>query len=229
MTEFNALVLIPARGGSKGIPRKNLIKTGGKPLLAWSIDAALQFTIPHHLVVSTDDDEIGQLARSLGSDFLKRPETLATDFSPTEETMSHCLETLSVNHSFSHIVLLQPTCPIRRPRLLNLAFDQLLSDGSDSLVGVIPESPFLWSGPLSQGTPKYDLAQRPMRQSFLDESINYRETGNIYITSVNAFKKSNIRVSGKTSLFVLHNDESVDIDTIEDVERASFIMQRQRS
>ncbi len=226
MNDVFALVLIPARGGSKGIPRKNLIDIGGKPLLTWSIESAMQLSLPHRVVVSTDDEEIGEISRLLGANFLKRPEPLATDFSPTEETISHCLDTLSVDYSFSHIVLLQPTCPIRRPRMLNLAFDQLLSDGSDSLVGVIPESPFLWSGSISQGTPKYDLAKRPMRQSFLEESINYRETGNIYITSVNAFKKSNIRVSGKTSLFILNNDESIDIDTIDDAKRASFILKR---
>ena len=226
MNDVFALVVIPARGGSKGIPRKNLIDIGGKPLLAWSIEAAIQLSLPHRVVVSTDDEEIGKISRLLGANFLKRPEPLATDFSPTEETISHCLDTLSVDYSFSHIVLLQPTCPIRRPRMLNLAFDQLLSDGSDSLVGVIPESPFLWSGPISRGTPKYNLAKRPMRQSFLEESINYRETGNIYITSINAFKKSNIRVSGKTSLFILNNDESIDIDTIDDAKRASFILKR---
>ena len=226
MNDVFALVVIPARGGSKGIPRKNLIDIGGKPLLAWSIEAAIQLSLPHRVVVSTDDEEIGKISRLLGANFLKRPEPLATDFSPTEETISHCLDTLSADYSFSHIVLLQPTCPIRRPRMLNLAFDQLLSDGSDSLVGVIPESPFLWSGPISQGTPTYNLAKRPMRQSFLEESINYRETGNIYITSVNAFKKSNIRVSGKTSLFILNNDESIDIDTIDDAKRASFILKR---
>jgi len=229
MAELSALVLIPARGGSKGIPRKNLIDIDGKPLLAWSIESALQLSLPQQVVVSTDDEEIGKIARSLGANFLKRPELLSTDFSPTEETISHCLDALSVDYSFSHVVLLQPTCPIRRPGMLNLAFDQMLSDGSDSLVGVIPESPFLWSGQIFQGTPKYDLAERPMRQSFLNESINYRETGNIYITSVNAFKKSTLRVSGKTSLFILNNDESIDIDTIDDAKHASFILKRQRS
>lgn len=224
MNDLFALLLIPARGGSKGIPRKNLIDIGGKPLLAWSIDSAFQCSLPHLVAVSTDDEEIGSIADSLGAQFIKRPEHLATDASITEETMSHCLGTLIVQHSFSHIVLLQPTCPIRRHHLLDQAFDQLLSDNSDSLVGVIRESPFMWSGPLSQGTPKYDVANRPMRQSFLEENFYYRETGNLYITSVDAFMKSGIRVSGKTSLFLLNEDEAIDIDTLDDVARASVIL-----
>lgn len=224
MTVPFSLILIPARGGSKGIPRKNLLNVGGKPLLTWSIESALQCSSPNLVVVSSDDDEIGGVAVSLGANFINRPVHLASDVSSTEETMLHSLETLLTHNAFSHIVLLQATCPIRRSFMIDMAFKQLLNDGSDSLVGVVRESPFLWGGPISDGRPKYDVANRPMRQSFAEEDFNYRETGNIYITSVQAFLNTNVRVSGKTSLFILDENEAIDIDTLEDAARASSIL-----
>ena len=224
MNEPFSLILIPARGGSKGIPRKNLLNVGGKPLLAWSIETALQCSSPNFVVVSSNDDEIGGVAISLGAKFIKRPEHLASDVSSTEEAMLHSLENLLTHNAFSHIVLLQATCPIRRPFMIDMAFKQLLNDESDSLVGVVRESPFLWSGPTADGKPKYDVANRPMRQSFAEADFNYRETGNIYITSVQAFMNTNVRVSGKTSLFILDENEALDIDTLDDADRASSIL-----
>jgi CMP-N,N'-diacetyllegionaminic acid synthase len=225
MGDLHSLIVIPARGGSKGIPRKNLIEVGGKPLLAWSIQSAKNCTSPNVTAVSTDDPEIGGLASVLGAHFVERPDQLATDTSSTEETMLHTLETLSSTHSFTHVVLLQPTCPIRRRFLVDEAFRQLLDDQSDSLVGVVRESPFLWKGPISDGSPSYNIANRPMRQSFTEQDFTYRETGNIYITSVKALLTNRIRTSGKTSLFILNDDEGIDIDTMADVKRAQSILE----
>ena len=218
------LIVVPARGGSKGVPRKNLRTVGGLPLIEWSIRSGQESHHSKTVVVSTDDDEIAQIATLAGALVVSRPAHLATDTSQTELTMAHALDVISDADSYSHIVLLQPTTPIRRVGLVNQAIETMLGDGSDSLVGVVANSPFIWKGSTSDASPQYNVAQRPMRQSFVASDLSYRETGNIYITTVDAFRKSGCRVSGKTSLFVLNEDEGLDIDTEFDIELADTLL-----
>jgi CMP-N,N'-diacetyllegionaminic acid synthase len=224
LTNSNFLTIIPARGGSKGVPRKNLREVGGRPLIEWSIISGQESNHSKTVVVSTDDEEIAQIATSSGALVVKRPAELATDNSQTELTMAHTLNSIPDADTFSHIVLLQPTAPIRRVDLVDQAIEKMLSDGSDSLVGVIESSPFIWKGSTSNAVPQYDVDQRPMRQSFSKDEFSYRETGNIYITTVDAFRNSGCRVSGKTSLFVLHMNEGLDIDTEFDIAQADTIL-----
>ena len=218
------LIVVPARGGSKGVPRKNLSTVGGHPLIEWSIRSGQESHHSKTVVVSTDDDEIAQVANSARALVVLRPAHLATDTSQTELTMAHALDVISDADSYSHIVLLQPTTPIRRVGLINQAIETMLGDGSDSLVGVVANSPFIWKGSTSDASPQYNVAQRPMRQSFVASDLSYRETGNIYITTVDAFRKSGCRVSGKTSLFVLNEDEGLDIDTEFDIRLADTLL-----
>ena len=92
--EKNIVALIPARGGSKGIPRKNIMQIGGKPLIAWSIEAAKGCPHISRVIVSSDDDEILEVAQSLGAEVLKRPDEFATDQSRSEPVVTHALEML---------------------------------------------------------------------------------------------------------------------------------------
>ena len=218
------LIVVPARGGSKGVPRKNLREVGGRPLIEWSIISGQESNYLKSVVVSTDDDEIAHVAKQSGALVVVRPAELATDNSQTELTMAHTLDAIPDADTFSHIVLLQPTAPIRRVGLVDQAIEKMLSDGSDSLVGVIESSPFIWKGSTSDAVPQYDVARRPMRQSFSKDELSYRETGNIYITTVDAFRNSGCRVSGRTSLFVLHMNEGLDIDTEFDIAQADTIL-----
>ena len=224
LVQFNFLTIIPARGGSKGVPRKNLRAVGGLPLIEWSIRSGQESSHSKTVVVSTDDDEIAQIATLSGALVVLRPAHLATDTSQTELTMAHALDVITDGDSYSHIVLLQPTAPIRRVGLVDQAIEKMMNDGSDSLVGVVESSPFIWKGFRSNARPEYDVAQRPMRQSFAASDLSYRETGNIYITTVDAFRKSGCRVSSKTSLFVLNTAEGLDIDTEFDIELADTLL-----
>ena len=222
--ESRFLIILPARGGSKGVPRKNLRAVGGLPLVEWSIHSGQESNHSKTVVVSTDDDEIAHIATSAGALVVFRPAHLATDTSQTELTIAHVLDVVTDADSYSHIVLLQPTAPIRRVGLVDQAIEKMLHDGSDSLVGVVESSPFIWKGSTTNATPQYDVAQRPMRQSFAASDLSYRETGNIYITTVDAFRKSGCRVSSKTSLFVLNTTEGLDIDTEFDIELADTFL-----
>ena len=122
--------LIPARGGSKGVPRKNLAVVGGRPLLAWTIDAAQRARTLDRVVVSTDDDEIASAA---GTEVLRRPARLAEDATPMIDVVRHAVDELAPDV----VVLLQPTSPLRRAQHIDVVVDLLLESGADSVVTVV--------------------------------------------------------------------------------------------
>jgi CMP-N,N'-diacetyllegionaminic acid synthase len=126
--------LVPARAGSKGIPRKNLAPVAGKPLLAWTVEAALASRRLTRTVVSTDSEEIAELARSLGAEALARPAELAGDDTPMLDVVVHALAELP---DCDVLVLLQPTSPLRRAEHVDAAVDLLLDSGAESVVSVV--------------------------------------------------------------------------------------------
>ena len=128
------VALVPARGGSKGIPRKNLAPLGGKPLLAWTLEAARDSTTVERVVVSTDSEEVATLTRELGAEVLGRPPNLAMDDTPMLDVVRHALAELG---SPDALVLLQPTSPLRRAEHIDEAVRLLLETGSDAVVSVV--------------------------------------------------------------------------------------------
>jgi CMP-N,N'-diacetyllegionaminic acid synthase len=130
----DVVALIPARGGSKGIPRKNLAPVAGRPLLAWTIDAALRSRVVTRTVVSTEDDEIAAAARELGAEVLARPHELAADDTPMQPVIAYAVEELGAPEV---LVLLQATSPLRRAEHVDEAVDLLLASGADSVVSVV--------------------------------------------------------------------------------------------
>jgi CMP-N-acetylneuraminic acid synthetase len=125
--------LVPARGGSKAIPGKNLAPVAGKPLLAWTIAAARASARLTRTVVSTDSDEIAAAARGLGAEVLARPPELAADDTPMLDVIAHALAELAADV----LVLLQPTSPLRRAEHVDGAVDLLLATGADAVVSVV--------------------------------------------------------------------------------------------
>jgi CMP-N-acetylneuraminic acid synthetase len=128
------LGLIPARGGSKGIPAKNLVDLAGKPLLAWSIEAANASTCLATVVVSTDDRAVAETAAGLGATVLDRPAALAADDSPMIDVVLHAVEALPGHDA---ICLLQPTSPLRRSTHVDDAVELLERSGADGVVSVV--------------------------------------------------------------------------------------------
>ena len=140
------LAFIPARGGSKGIPRKNLKKICGKPLINWSVEAALNARLVDRVVVSTDDQEIADTALKAGAEvpFL-RPVELASDTSSTEDAMLHALAfEESEDRHYDAMLLLQPTSPLRRPDTIDAAITHFISSNCNSLVSVCEDHSFTW-------------------------------------------------------------------------------------
>jgi CMP-N,N'-diacetyllegionaminic acid synthase len=209
----NILCIIPVRGGSKGVPRKNVRPVAGKPLVVWTIEQALAAR-GLDVLVSTDDQEIAQVSRDAGADVpFMRPAELARDETATEPVVLHAIEHRAAQgRRPDAVMLLQATSPLRFPGTLDRAVEQFSATGVDSLVGVVPQTPFLWT----LGDPpaaQYTVEQRPRRQDLAENDYRYRETGSLYLTRTEVYERYANRIGGRVGLFVMDEEEGVDVDT----------------
>lgn len=211
---MSILCVIPARGGSKGVPRKNLRLVAGRPLIEWTIAQALASTHELEVVVSTDDDEIAQVARAAGASTpFVRPAHLAQDTTATEPVVRHAIDELTQQgRRPDAVLLLQATSPIRLPGTIDRAVEEFGATGVDSMVGVVPQAPFLW---WAGSPPRADYAvdARPRRQDLTAETLRYRETGSLYLTRTEVYETHDNRLGGRIGLFVMDEVEGIDIDS----------------
>jgi CMP-N,N'-diacetyllegionaminic acid synthase len=212
MLTVNAI--IPARGGSKGIPKKNIIDLGGKPLLAWAIESALDSNVDN-VWVSTDCEEISGIAVNYGANVLVRPAEISGEKSMSEEALIHFVNIIDTDI----LVFLQVTSPLTKAEDINQAIDMM--SNYDSVISVCRDhggwlcGGFLWQEENLTGVPSYDVLNRPMRQ---DMPHMYRENGAIYVTTKTALLKTGCRVSGKIGLCKMPRTRSFEIDDPEDLE-----------
>jgi CMP-N,N'-diacetyllegionaminic acid synthase len=208
------LCVIPVRGGSKGVPRKNVRPLAGKPLVTWTIEQALAAECGLDVLVSTDDHEIAEVARRAGADvpFL-RPAELARDETATEPVVQHAIDYRTAQgREPDAVMLLQATSPIRYSGTLDRAVTEFRESEVDSLVGVVPQTPFLWTAG-NPPTAQYAVERRPRRQDLGEADYRYRETGSLYLTRTGIYKQFSNRIGGRIGLFVMEDGEGVDIDT----------------
>jgi CMP-N-acetylneuraminic acid synthetase len=214
--------LIPARGGSTGIPRKNLTLLGGRPMIEWTVDAALESARIGSTVVSTDDDQIAAVADGRGLRVIRRPSELATDDTPMRDVVRHALEELDADV----LMLLQPTSPLRRAEHIDAAVDLLLATDADAVVSVV-EVPHRF-GPASLMSLDGDRLLR------LDETAHgtRQEKPTLYARNgpaILALRPSRMRddlYAGDLRAYVMEPRDSVDVDEPFDLELAEFLLSR---
>ena len=210
------IAIIPARGGSKGIPKKNIIKFKGKPLIQHSIEYAQESTMVDEIYVSTDSNEIESVARKLNVHIINRPEKISNDTSTTEEAIKHLISSISIRTN-AIIVLLQPTSPIRPSNSLDIIIKKFLDDGLDSLFTATELHPLTWSISPEKMQCNYNYKRRPMRQNFSNEKLLYDENGSVYIFSLSMFNKTQNRLGGKIGYYIFPKEYGGQIDTYFDL------------
>lgn len=225
---MTGLAIIPARGGSKGIPRKNILPLAGKPLLAHTIEQARCAQTVGRVVVSTDDAEIAAVAQSYGAQVVRRPAAISGDTAPSEAALLHTVEHLQQTEGGvpDLLVFLQCTAPLTRAEDIDGAVRAMLAENADSALAVTPFHYFLWrQGETGDAVGiNHDKQVRLLRQQ---RSPQYRETGAIYVMRTAGFLKARHRFFGKTTLYVMPAERCLEIDEPIDFQMAEWLMQQQ--
>ncbi|MFM7018832.1 cytidylyltransferase domain-containing protein [Flavobacterium sp.] len=212
------IAIIPARGGSKRLPNKNILSLGGIPLLVHSINYALaNKDIIDAVFVSTDDALIKEIALKYGAQVIDRPSSISGDLEPTITTLQHALSVL--NTTVEHVFLLQPTNPLRPENLLKDCFEKYLSNNCDSLFSVSSNHHKLGKIDANKFIPfNYQIGQRSQ-----DLEPLYFENGLLYISKASIILKGTLITENAFPYFVDHVFSKVDIDTKEDLDYAEYL------
>lgn len=221
--------LIPARGGSKGLPRKNVLDLKGKPLIAWTIEAALDATCITRTLLSSDDEEIMQIAEEYGCEVaFRRPAHLASDISSSLDVVLHLFDTLGAP---DYLVLLQPTSPLRSALHIDEAFEQMQAAGASSCVSICSAltSPYLTVGQDGQGR-LHKLLPPPSNAARRQDLPNAFElNGAIYIVRPQDLQRDRAFVTKETFGYIMPQSISRDIDTMNDFNAVSRFLDEQHS
>ena len=220
------VAIVPARGGSKGVSRKNLVTIAGKPLLVHSLEQAQQAELVSTLAVSTEDSEIASVAEEQGAIVVPRPQELAGDAVSSERVLLHALDWLAEERSIHSelVVFLQATSPCRLSSDIDQAITKLLESGSDSLFSSCEEH---FTGRWRRGTDgsfvpvNFSLENRPRRQEY---PIEYLENGSIYVFRSEMFRETGSRLGGQIETYCMPAVRSLQLDTVADIAMIDEIM-----
>lgn len=221
----STVAVIPARGGSKGLPRKNLADVAGRPLVAWSILHARASHSVDSVWVSSDSDEILQVADAHGAFVIERPSEVSDDSATSESAWIHALDVIeSRGVDVSIVVGMQATSPIREPSDIDFSLSQFKRDQLDSLLTVCEiEDFFMWKLQ-KNGQPigiNHDFRNRLRRQAL---EKRYLENGSFYLFKPNIIRSLGNRLGGKMGIYVMAKHKLFQVDNAEDVVLCETIM-----
>lgn len=220
--------IITARGGSKGIPRKNIKILNGKPVVAYSIEASISTDLIKNTYVTTEDEEISEISKQYGAEIIKRPQKLAEDTSSSVDVVLHSLEYLENNGKLpDFFVLLQPTSPLRITEDIENAIDLFIENECDALISVceIDHSSMLSLSLKNEFlVPNCDEEFLTKRRQ--DLPTYYSPNGAIYITTPESLRKNKTFIPEKTIPYVMPKERSVDLDTPFDLKLAEFLLKK---
>lgn len=221
---MNILYLIPARGGSKGIPYKNIKSLAGKPLIYYSIDVARELTTDNHICVSTDDDKIIEIVESYGLKVpFKRPNHLATDEATTNDVLLHAIDFYEKQGLFYDVVvLLQPTSPLRRTSHVKEAL-QLYAEDLDMVVSVKKShAASVLCQENEEGYLEFSFNKTGLQRQKVTKFYEYN--GAIYIINIRSFKQKGLSKLTKKRKYIMDETFSIDIDTINDFSYTEYLI-----
>jgi N-acylneuraminate cytidylyltransferase len=207
---IRAVAIIPARGGSRGLPGKNIKQLCGKPVLAYSIEAAQEANYVDRIIDTTDSDEIGAVAESCGAEFMKRPAYLAEDEVSLDSVIIHAVKMSQTEAEL--VVTLQPTAPVRPSGLVDACVERLVDYDAKGLLTVHEGPHFAWQKYGRQAVP-LNSCMRKMRQAMRDEERIYLENGSCYVTIRNELMRTLNRIPRPLAHYEIPPEYGVDIDT----------------
>ncbi len=220
------LVIIPARGGSKRLPRKNILDLAGKPLIVWSIEAGLNSKYIDKVIVSSDDDEILEISKIYGAQIIKRPSELASDTATTFDALKHTIDNIE---KYDYIVLLQATSPLRDEKHIDEAIELLEAKGADAVISVceMDHSP-LWSNtlPLDNSMIGF-LKDEILNKRSQDLAQYFRLNGATYICKTDKLlEEKSFFLKDNIFAFKMDRQSSIDIDEEIDFKFAEMLIKK---
>lgn len=228
------IAIIPARGGSKGLPGKNIKELKGKPLIAYTIEAALKSKGIDKVVVSTDDQDIADVAIRFGAEVpFMRPDYLASDTSSAVDVYIHAVETLRDIYGINidKFAVLLPTAPLRGYVHIEEALELFYEKNADTLVSMkdapVPISWYFCADDCARVKNLGVGAGSPTINRQKNEQL-YIPNGAIYILDYNLLKTKRTYYSDNTIMYHMKDEDSVDIDTLQDFEYAEFLLDKHR-
>lgn len=222
------LAIIPARGGSKGLPKKNIRLLNNKPMIAYTIHAALHSRFINQIIVSTDDPDIADITKKNGAEVLNRPSELATDNASTIDVVLHCLSILEEQNRLpDYVILLQPTSPLRTVNDIDDSITLLSLGNGDAVISVREnEHPPYWSCIIENQLLKPAFGEQYLRIRRQEIPLTYTPNGAIYIATPDHIKQNRNFYGERTLPFVMPKERSVDIDSEIDFILADAIMKK---
>jgi CMP-N,N'-diacetyllegionaminic acid synthase len=226
----SVLALVPARGGSKGVPRKNIRVIGGKPMIAWTIEAARGSRYIDRLILSSDDQAIIAVAVEYGCEApFVRPAELASDQADSMSVVRHAIDALP--EQFEYLVLLQPTSPMRRTEDIDGAIERCVRGGAPACVSVCEadKSPFWMLRMDAQGTvqPLFPAHQIPYRRQ--DAPVVFALNGAVYVARTEHLRLGGTFLAPGAVGYPMPRERSLDIDTELDLAIVDFLLNRPSS
>lgn len=220
------IAIIPARGGSKGIEKKNIRMFAGKPLIAHTIEQALSSNLIQRTFVSTDDAGITAVSQAHGAEVIRRPAEISGDATSSEIALLHALDYLENSERLApdYVVFLQCTSPLRKSHDIDSAVQQLIEENADSLLSVTKSHGFIWQKSGSEArSVNYDYNSRPRRQDFGGQ---YIENGSIYICTNEIMKFNRNRLGGKISIYEMEGWQAFEIDDVADFKLCAWLYEQ---
>lgn len=224
-----SLAIVPARGGSRGVPGKNIVPVAGKPLIAWTLEAALGAACLDRVIVSSDNQKIIEVSKTYGGEApFVRPDELAADDTPGIMPVLHAIEWLDENEGYrpDFVVLLQPTSPLRTSEDVDSVFKLAIEKNAESVVSVVPaySHPYWTKKILPDGRMEDFIPQTQVPQIRQDLTDAYALNGAIYLARTSFILKEKGWYADNTYAYIMPPERSLDVDTSWDLYLADLLL-----